>query len=141
MRWGWAPPFEQPRGAARRDGRQDAARDDLVGDLAARPLADRAARRARGRAGQGDNLTGLLGGDPCGLAAAGRVGQPFLDAQLAEADGLQPEPSPPPLSGRPDVHREVTHDPGIGVPRRRSEHDARPQDHLLWRAVPPPQRL
>ena len=62
----------------------DAALDRLVGDLAPGPLADRAARRRRGLAGQRDDPADLLGGD----------------AARARRGGARP-PAAPPRSGRP----------------------------------------
>jgi hypothetical protein len=61
---------------------EDAALDDLVGDLARGPVSDGAPRLAGGFAGHRDDGTDLLGRNPRSLAGARRVAEALFQARL-----------------------------------------------------------
>lgn len=60
--------------------------DELVGDLAPRPLADRPVRLAGDFAGERDDLALLLGGDRRPAAGTGDIGEPLRHRQVVQLD-------------------------------------------------------
>ncbi len=89
------------------NGRQDAAADDLVGDLTLAPLADGATGNAGRFTGQRHDLADLLGGNLGRAAGARGIGQALLDAQVGQVDPLEGQPALAPQPDGIDIEPQV----------------------------------
>lgn len=126
---------------AGRDPIDDAAFDDLVGDLAAGPVGDRPAGDGGGLAGEGDDPADLLGGDPRWSPRPRGVGQAAFDTQVVFGDGLEADPAVTPGPG--GRYRDVQHAGDLGVVQAigGGQDDPGAEDGLLRRGVATDERL
>jgi hypothetical protein len=126
---------------ARGDGFDDAASGDLVGDLAARPVGDGPLGLLRGLAGQGDDLTDLLGGDPGRSPGPRGVGQSLLHAQVVQGDRLEGHPASAPEPDGIEGHGTGLGDPGIALALGGGQDDPGAEGDLLRRGMTPQESL
>ena len=126
---------------ARGDGLDDPPPDDLVGDLAARPVGDRSLGLPRGLAGQGDDLTDLRGGDPGRSPRPRGVGKPLLRAQFVQGGPPEGHPAGAPEPDGVEGDAAGLGDPGVALAVGGGEDDAGAEGDLLGRGMTTPESL
>src|SRR5712692_6330015 len=126
---------------ARRYLRQNAALDDLVGNLASGPLADRALGLARLFASQAHDLAHLLSTNLSRSPWARRVRQPLGYTQIVQGHGLQAQPTLAPVSHRISLQTELARNMAVVGSAGRRQDEASAQPNLLRRGVATHQRL
>jgi hypothetical protein len=114
---------------------QNAAFDDLVGNFAARPLADRALRLLRFLAGQRFSSTHLVNRDGGWLASSGEVLRTLLNAEFGQRDRLPSQPTLPPLPHHIDADMQLSANLFVVQFLTGRQDDTSPQRNLLFRAV------
>jgi hypothetical protein len=126
---------------ARGDGLDDPPADDLVSDLAARPVGDGALGLPRGLAGQGDDLTDLLGGDPGRPPRPRGVGQSLLRAQFVQGERPERHPAGAPEPDGVEGHAAGLSDPGIALALGGGEDNPGAEGDLLRCGMAPQEGL
>lgn len=124
---------------ARGDVLDDAALDDLVGDLPLGPVGDGSSRLAGGLAGHGHDGADLLGGDRRRLARTWGIAEPVRDAQFRERDRLEHLPASAPVLHQLATDPERPRDLGIAAPIGGGQEDLGAEGQLLRGGVPPDQ--
>jgi hypothetical protein len=126
---------------ARGDAIDDAAAEDLVGDLAATPVGDGPLGSLGGLAGQGHDLADLLGADPRRPPRPWGVGQAFLQPQFVQGDRLEGPPARAPEPDGIEGHGARPGDLGVTLAVGGSEDDAGAEGDLLGGGMAPQEGL
>jgi hypothetical protein len=91
----------------------------------------------RGLAGQGDDLTDLLGGDAGRPPRPWGIGQPLLHTQLVRGDRLEGHPAGTPEPDGVEGHGAGLSDPGIALTLGGGQDDPGAEGDLLGRGMTP----
>jgi hypothetical protein len=95
----------------------------------------------RGLAGQGDDLTHLLGGDPGRTSGAWGVGQALLRAEFVQGERLEGHPAGAPEPDGVEGHAAGPGDPGVALALGGGQDDAGAEGDLLGRGMAPQEGL
>ena len=100
-------------------------------------MGDRSLGLLRGLAGQGDDLTDLLGGDPGRPPRPWGVGQPLFGAEFVQGERPEGHPAGAPEPDGVEGHAARLSDPGIAVALGGGQDDAGAEGDLLGRGMAP----
>src|SRR5450759_4139656 len=113
----------------------DASLHDLIGNLTARPLANRTLGLRRLLTSQGHDLAHLIGRDLGQFAGSVAVLQAFLHRKISQRYRLQQQPAIPPLTSHIDADIKLARDLLIVQPCAGCQDDASPWHKPLFCAV------